>query len=174
MINYFFLGKLKYEFNYGNFVDPEKYDKDEYKDLNENIKLMNNDENLVVRYNIMFTVNDYKILREEKGFTINMMTFFLLYLQDYLNIFKQRNKHQCYITGFKVKNFNAMNRKIDYEKFINLKENIQKGAGEIAKHFESVLIVIFYEGKYSLGIINTNNNILYLIDFLGIKASNIY
>ena len=165
---------MKYELNYGNFVDPERYDEDEYKDLNENIKLMNNDQDLVVRYNVMFTVNDYKILREEKGLTINMMSFFLLYLQDYLNTFKERNKNQVYMTGFKVKKFDAMNKKIDYEKFISLNENSKKKPGEIAKHFESVAIVIFYEGKYSLGIINTNNNKLYLIDFLGNKTTNIY
>lgn len=158
---------MNYNFNYGNFVDPEKYDEDEYKDLNENIKFMNNDQDLVIRYNIMLTVNDYKILREDKGFNINMMTFFLLYLQDYLNKFKERNKNLVYMTGFKVKKFDAMTKNIDYEQFISLNDNNQKKPGEIAKHFEYVAIVIFYEGKYSLGIINTYNNKLYLIDFLG-------
>ena len=163
-------GVLKFTLKYGIFPKLTEFTKEEYNKLQIELSEKKMNDPLLERYGNIIFVKDFINFKEEASFPINLMTFFLLYLQDL-----QKNNPQLYnpeemnrglFLGFRIRKYENFYKNLNYEIFFGMRNIYLCNPRLICSNFDLVFLVILLDDRYFLSLVDLRKQNLHIVNFL--------
>lgn len=163
-------GALKFTLKYGVFPKLSEYSKEQYAELEFELKGMKMNELVLERYGNPIFVKDFVSFKDDSGFPVNIMTVFLLYLQDLQKnnpaLYHPEKMNRGLFLGFKINQYDSFYKNLKYDLFFGVKNIYQGKPRLIYSNFDLVFMVIFLEDRFFLGVVQLQTQTLHIVNFL--------
>lgn len=163
-------GALKFTLKYGVFPKLSEYSKEEYSKLELGLKGMKMNALVLERYGNPIFVKDFVSFKDDSGFPVNIMTVFLLYLQDLQKnnpaLYQPEKMNRGLFLGFKISKYDSFYKNLKYDLFFGMKNIYQGKPRLIYSNFDLVFMVIYLEDRYFLGVVQLQTQTLHIVNFL--------
>ena len=158
--------------------DFDDFTLEEYKQLEESLfkKKLKPDKRILYFENYEIMMQDYLHLKSESAFPVNLMSFFIQYIQEFqeshYDKYNKESGNKTFIFGIKLLKFDKFYKKAKYE-YLPGQSNIYKGKiSHLLEIFNLISIMILCENRWIVLLIDLNTYDYYPIDFLQENLSN--